>query len=207
MSTLAEILSSRVRAEIFRVLFGLDTPELHNREIVRRSGMSESAVRQELGKLVNLELLKRRVDGNRVYYAANKAHPLCRSIREIVLKTIGLVDILRQRLSVPQIRFAFVFGSVARAEETADSDIDLMVIGSLGLRKLSSLLSGVSEQLGREINPHLMTETEYRRRIEKGDHFVHKVLTGPRASVVGSVDEFEAMGGKRLAEEGTNQQE
>lgn len=194
MNTLAEILSSRVRAEIFRLLFGCTTQELHHREIVRRSGLSESAVRQELGKLTRLDLINRRKDGNRVYYSAKREHPLFQSIREIVLKTIGLVDILRPALSQRGVLAAFVFGSLAKAEETATSDLDLMVIGNVGLRRLTSLLSGLSEQIGREINPHVMKRTEYRRRLTSRDHFVTHVLDGPKLFIVGTKDDLEAMG-------------
>ncbi|MFH1266025.1 MAG: nucleotidyltransferase domain-containing protein [Planctomycetota bacterium] len=194
MNVLAEILSSRVRAEVFRLLFGGAMPELHHREIVRRSGLSEGAVRQELNKLSRLDLIKRRKDGNRVYYAANREHPLHQELRRIVLKTVGLVGVLRERLQENDIRVAFVFGSIARGEETAGSDIDLMVIGNVGLRKLSSLLSEVTEQLGREVNPHVMTKTEYRKRSKKGDHFVTHVLDGPKFFIVGTERDFEAMG-------------
>lgn len=194
MNTLAEILSSRVRAEVFRLLFCATTPELHHREIVRRSGLSESAVRQELRKLSRLDLIIRREDGNRVYYSANRGHPLFQSIREIVLKTIGLVDVLRPAISKRDVQTAFVFGSLARGEETAGSDIDLMVVGNIGLRKLSFLLSGLSEQVGREINPHVMTQTEYRKRLKAGDHFATHVLDGPKLFIVGTEDDFEAMG-------------
>jgi DNA-binding transcriptional ArsR family regulator len=194
MNMLAEILSSRVRAEIFRLLFGGAMPELHHREIVRRSGLSESAVRQELGTLSRLDLVKKRRDGNRVYYSANREHPLYSDIRSLVLKTVGLVDVLKERLAEEDIRISFVFGSVAKGEETAGSDIDLMAIGNVGLRKLSSLLSGVAEQLGREINTHVMTEAEYKKRRNRGDHFVTHVLKGPKLFVVGTKRDFTAMG-------------
>ena len=194
MNTLAAILSSRARAEVFRVLFGSATPEVHHREIVRQSGLSESAVRQELGKLWRLDLLSRREDGNRVYYSANRNHPLYPDIRQLVLKTVGLVDVLKARLSVKDVQAAFVFGSVASHQEKSTSDVDLMVIGSLGLRRLTSLLSGTSDLIGREINPHVMTRSEYRRRVEQADHFVTSVLRGPKLFVVGTEHEFEAMG-------------
>ena len=193
MNVLAKILSSRVRAEIFRLLFGCTSPELHNREIVRRAGLSESAVRQELGKLTRLDLIVRRKDGNRIYYKANKSHPLYQDIKQMVLKTNGLVDILNSVLPKPEIHVAFVFGSLAKGTETATSDIDIMIIGEIGLRKLSRLLAGISEQLGRELNPHVMTVIEYKKRLKTNDHFVTHVLSGSKLFVVGTKDDFKAM--------------
>ena len=194
MSVLAELLSSRVRAGVFRILFGLHEVELHVRELARRSGFGESTVRQELRKLKRLDVVTERRDGNRAYYRANHAHPLYGEIHSLVLKTTGLADVLRAALSVSGVDVAFVFGSIAEGREKAHSDVDLMVIGSIGLRKLTSLLSGISDELGREINPHIMTRTEYRKRTKKRDHFVTSVLDGERLFVVGCEDEFAAVG-------------
>jgi predicted nucleotidyltransferase len=195
MKLLEQILSSRVRAEVFRLLFCDDARELHLREIARRSGLSIGAVRQELQKLVRLDLVARRRDGNRVYHRANSEHPLHREIRNLVLKTTGLRDVLRSVLLDPDVRVAFVFGSVARGEEVAGSDIDLMVIGRLGLRQLSRLLAGKTDQIGREINSHVMQEKEFGQRLAEGDHFVRNVMASPKLFIVGGDRELEAMGG------------
>jgi predicted nucleotidyltransferase len=163
--------------------------------MVRRSGLSESAMRQELSKLVRLDLVRRRQDGNRVYFRANREHPLFPELQGLVLKTVGLPAALRSRLQVPQVRIAFIFGSLAASQERAGSDVDIMVIGDLGLRALTALLSGISETLGREINSHVMTVTEYRKRNKAADHFVTRVLEGPKLFLVGAEHELEAMGG------------
>ena len=194
MSVLSELLSSRVRAGIFRVLFGLHEIEVHVRELARRAGFSEATVRQELRKLKRLDVVIERRDGNRAYCRANRAHPLYAEIHSLVLKTSGLADVLRDALNVSGVDVAFVFGSIAEGREKAHSDVDLMVIGSIGLRKLTSLLSGVSDELGREINPHIMTRTEYRKRRMKRDHFVTSVLDGERLFIVGGENEFETVG-------------
>jgi len=195
MSTLAQLVCSRVRAEIFRVLFGLRGGELHLREIQRQTGFAIGTVRQDIEKLVELGILTRRKDGNRVYYAANEQHPLCADIRQLVLKTVGLADVLGSALESDCIRCAFVFGSVANGTATAESDIDLMVIGDIGLRKVSALLSGLSSRMGREINPHVMSPAEFNRRIHDKDHFLTSVLASPRILVVGSEHDLEAVGG------------
>ena len=98
MNLLAEILSSKIRAEIFRMLFGVNGGELHMREIERRSGLAIGTIQQELKKLLRLDLIKKRKDGNRLYYEANQEHPLYPDIRNLVLKTVGLVDCFREAL-------------------------------------------------------------------------------------------------------------
>ena len=194
MNRLAELLSSRARAEIFRLLFSGTGEELHVREIERRSGLNDSTLRQELRKLVRLDLVQSRRDSNRVYYRAKTENPLYPEIRNLVLKTSGLSDVLKSALTDKRIRVAFVFGSIARGEEKAGSDVDLMVIGQLGLRDLSRLLSGIEEKIGREVNPHVLREEEFRKRIRAKEHFVSSVMETPKIFIIGSQRELEAMG-------------
>jgi uncharacterized protein len=194
MDRLAELLSSRARSEIFRLLFNGSQGELHGREIQRRSGLNESTIRQELTKLIRMDLTWRRKESNRVYYRAKTENPLYPEIRNLVLKTSGLADVLRSALRDQRIRLAFVFGSVAAGREKAGSDIDLMVIGNLGLRDLSRLLIGVIDKVGREINPHVFNEKEFRRRIKARDHFLSTIIREPKIFITGSENELEAMG-------------
>jgi DNA-binding transcriptional ArsR family regulator len=195
MTLLAEILSSRIRSEIFRLLFGLSEKELHVRAIERRTGLSIGTVRQELQKLLRMELVLARREGNRLYYSANKEHPLFPDIRNLVLKTSGIVEPLKEALDKEDVHIAFIFGSLADNQEGAASDVDLMVIGSVGLRTLSGWLSGISEKIGREINPHVLSPAEYRRRKQSGEHFLNRVLDSTKIFIKGSEDELEAMGG------------
>ena len=194
MNRLAELLSSRARAEIFRLLLSGTGEELHVREIERRSGLNDSTLRQELRKLVRLDLVQSRRDSNRVYYRAKTESPLYPEIRNLVLKTSGLSDVLKSALTDKRIRVAFVFGSIARGDEKAGSDVDLMVIGQLGLRDLSRLLSGIEEKIGREVNPHVLREEEFQKRIRAKEHFVSSLMEAPKLFIIGSQRALEAMG-------------
>ncbi len=187
-------MSSRVRAEIFRLLFGPGERELHLREMQRQAGLSLGTIRQDLQKLAELDLVTSRRDGNRLYYRANTDHPLYPEIHGLVLKTAGLVDIFRSVLDREGVKAAFVFGSLADSREKAGSDVDLMVVGAVGLRSLSSWLAGIAEQIGREVNPLTMTVEEFRRRKETGDHFLSNVLESPKLFIIGSENDLAAMG-------------
>jgi predicted nucleotidyltransferase len=195
MDVLAQLVSSRARAEVFRLLFGLSDSPLHLRELQRRAGLSLRTMQQELQKLARLGLLTSRADGNRLCYQANREHPLYPEIHRLVLKTVGLADVLRSALTDPRIDLAFVFGSFARGEETPGSDVDLMVIGDLGLRAVTSLLSGVPDQIGREINPHVLRRAEVAKRKAAGEAFLTRVMAGPKIFVVGDPHEFEELAG------------
>ncbi len=194
MDTLSEILSSRTRAEIFRLLLGPVEGEYHIREIQRRSGLNDSTIRQELRKLTRLELVTARKDSNRIYYKANKSNPLFLDLRNLVFKTVGIAYILKDALQDKKIQLAFVFGSIAEGKVRAESDVDLFVIGDVGLRKVTELLFGVSEKIGREINPHIMTLEEFQKRAKTGDHFIARIMTSQKLFIIGAEHDFETMG-------------
>jgi len=195
MNALSQILSSRTRAEIFKLLFGTQEEELHIREIQRRSHLNDSTIRQELTKLLKLDLVIDRKDSNRVYFRANKSNPLYPDIRNLVLKSVGLIDVLRDALKDKRIQIAFIFGSISEGREKSESDVDLFVIGSLGMRNISSLLSGTADKIGREINTHVMTQDEIKKRYSIKDHFIDSVIKLKKLFIIGTEDELKAMVG------------
>ncbi len=193
MNLLAQLFCSRTRAAIIEVLFGLRGGEVHLRELQRRTGFAVGTVRQDVEKLVRSSLVTRRKDGNRVYYSASAGHPLADDLRQIVLKTAGLTDVLADALDNEAIRCALVFGSVAAGTAGAESDIDLLVIGDIGLRKVTELLAGVGDRLGREINSHVLSPAEFASRVASKEHFVTSVMRSKKIFVKGSQRELGAM--------------
>jgi len=194
MSILSEILSSKVRAEVFRLLFGLNDNALHVREIERRSGFTIGTIQTEMKKLYRLDLVSKRRDGNRLYYSANQQHPIYSEIQALVVKTVGLLDVLKGALNrQKEIRVAFVFGSLAGGSEKAGSDIDLMVIGDIGLRSLTRLLVGLTENLVREINPYVLTTEEFSHRKSENEHFLNQVLKDSKLFIIGDEDDLKTM--------------
>lgn len=198
-NALEMLLTSKARAEILRLLFSDAPANPHLSELARHTGLTVRAVRQEIQKLKKLDLLKERRDGNRLYYEANRAHPIFPEIQNLVLKLVGPVPILRGILKNSEVLIAFLFGSVARKEEKATSDIDLIVIGNLGKRKLFSLLGNAAEKLGREINPHVYTAEEFSKRIQSKDHFLTSVLATPLDFIKGNRNELERLAKERMA--------
>lgn len=187
---LAEILSSDSRAEIFRLLFSGEGKELYLREIERLSGKSIRSIQQEIKHLEEIDLVKSRKDGNRIYYKANTENPIYTDLVSIVEKTVGVIALLKDKLNDPKIECAFLFGSMAKNKEKSTSDIDLIVIGDLGMRALTKLLSGLQEKLGREINPHIYTREEFKKRIKSKDHFITSVLKDEIKPIIGSVNKY-----------------
>jgi predicted nucleotidyltransferase len=199
MNKLALLFHSAVRAEMLRLLFGARQREMYRAEIIGHTPFAQRSVEEELQKLVDLELITTVKDGNRRYYAANHAHPLYSELHAIVLKTSGLKDLLVEALPKKKIAFAFVFGSVAATEERAESDVDLMIVGSASHRELASTLRVLGERIGREINPHFFDTAELTRRLAANDHFLSDVIAKPKLFIIGDENEFTHLVGRRLA--------
>lgn len=172
---------------------------MYRAEIIAQTRFAKRSVEEELEKLATLELVVSSRDGNRCYYSANKTHPLYPDLRNIVLKTVGLRDVLQTALRSDKIEFAFVFGSLAQQTERAESDVDLMIIGRLGQRELALRLRGLTERMGREINPHIFNWAEFTRRVAGHDHFLNEVLAKPKIFIIGKESEFVDMARQRVA--------
>lgn len=187
---LADFLTSNSRAEILRLLFSGNDEEFYLREIEKLSTIGLNSLQKEVKHLAKIDLILQRKNGNRIYYSANKEHPLYPELISIVEKTVGTVFLLRNKLMSQEIQCVFIFGSIAKNKDKALSDIDLVVIGNIKMRSLSKLLSGIQERIGREINPHIFTEIEFKNRINKKDHFVLSILKEKIKPVIGNLDDY-----------------
>ncbi len=194
MEILSEVLSSRRRAQIFNLLFGLEQNEYYVRDIQRKTSLAVSTISQEMKNLLTLGLILKRISGNRTYYKANKEHFLYKTINELVIKTIGLTDLLKRDLDMDNIKFAFIFGSVATGKFNNQSDIDLFVIGDVGLKEISRALRKSRTELDREINTNVMTEDEYSLRKKENDHFISAIEAGEKILFIGNEDDFTKLG-------------
>ena len=132
-------------------------------------------------------------DGNRTYITANRDHPLYSELTSIVRKSRGLIEMLRESLGPDGIEIAFIFGSFASATEGRQSDIDLMVIGEIGLREVVKRLAGVTDRLGREVNPHVFRASEFAERKRSKDHFVSTVMKQRKEFLIGDESELKGL--------------
>jgi DNA-binding transcriptional ArsR family regulator len=185
----------KTRAEILRLLFESADREFHLRDLARMADLSPASLQKELVSLASMELITARRDGNRLYYRANTAHPIYPELHGLVIKTAGIGAALRLALStVEGVDLALIFGSTAAGTATGHSDVDLLVLGTAGLRKITPALRGIAENLGREINPVCLTPAEWREKQQRGDAFVTRIAHEPQIRLKGSSDAFAAMG-------------
>lgn len=185
MSAADLLLGPPARRAILATTFVAPGEELHLRELVRRTGLAPRSVQVEVDQLVGADLLLERRSGNRRYLRPNPDHPLFQPIQEIVLKTDGLATVLRDALGTEGVTLALVHGSLAAGIARASSDVDLLVVGSVGLREAARRLRPAHDTLGREINVVVWTVEEFERRRREADPFLTRVLAGPRIEVIG----------------------
>jgi uncharacterized protein len=157
-----------------------------------------SSLQRELSSLEQSGILQQRKDGRRTYFKAETRSPIFRELRSIFEKTVGLIPTLTVALDpfAERIACAFVYGSIARREEHATSDVDLMVIGNIGLGDLSPALRKAEKRIGREVNVTNYSVDEFRRKVAEGDHFLTTVLKGSVQFVKGEKRDLDAVAGK-----------
>jgi len=154
-----------------------------------------SSLQRELRSLEQSGILQQRNDGRRTYFKAETQSPIFRELRSIFEKTVGLIPTLRAALQpfAGKIVCAFVHGSIARREERATSDVDLMVIGSVGLAEFAPSLRKAEKRLGREINLTNYSVDEFRKKVDGRDHFLTTVLKGNMQFVKGERRDLDAV--------------
>lgn len=166
-------------------------------EVVRLTGTRQGVIQRELKTLTEAGILSVEKRGRQKFYTVNKSHPIFPDLRNIVFKTFGVIGQAKDALEPleKKIKVAFIYGSFARGEEAAGSDIDLFVIGRASLDEVVSALANVENAISREINPSLFSEAEFRKKKSQKNHFVRSVMKSEKEFVIGSEDEL-----RRLAE-------
>ena len=195
VSTLADALFPKVRQRVLAVLFGTPDRSFYANEVIALAQSGSGAVQRELAALSAAGLLTVSKQGNQKHFQANVAAPIFAELRGLVLKTTGLADVLRAALAplAAHIQAAFVYGSVARQQDTAESDIDVMIISpSLGYADVFGALENAAATLGRKVNPTLYTPLDIARRQEQDNAFVTRVLQQPKIWLIGTEKELNA---------------
>ena len=190
-SSLSDALFTETQQKVLGLLYGHPDRSFYIKEILRLTGMGVATIKRELDRMLAAGILRMTRIGNQHHYQANPQCPIHGELIDIVKKTFGLTEVIRQALEplVGKIEWAFVFGSVASGKETATSDIDLLIIGDASFAEVVSALYPTQGELGREVNPKIYRRDEWARMKAAKDAFVIEVLTKPRMDVIGDGNE------------------
>lgn len=207
--SIGDVLFGKARGAILALFYGHPGEQFYYRQITRQlSNVSAGALQRELDTLTQLGVIERSTIGKQVFYKANVRHPVYPELRSLISKTVGVFQILCSALAplADRIAVAFVYGSVARGEENAESDIDVMAIGVASLEEVIAQLGDAERSLGRAVNPTVYSAPEFRRKLKAGNHFLGSVLEREKVFLIGDESELGKVAGIRVAEKRTYQQ-
>ncbi len=190
----ADALFTPVQQRVLALLFAQPDRRFQSSELIRLAHSGTGAVHRQLGRLADTGLVSVTRSGNQKHYQANRGSAVFAELHGLVLKTVGVVEPLRDALSAlaPRIRAAFVYGSSAKGTDGATSDIDLMVISdSARYHDVYEALQPVESILARPVNPTVLTPTEWRRKRKRADSLAARVVKQPLLFVIGSDDDLE----------------
>jgi predicted nucleotidyltransferase len=187
-----------VRGDVLTATFTQPGKWWYLSELAQVLGTTPSSLQRELKALVNGGILETRREGTRVYFKADTRSPIFPELRGLIDKTAGVVPTLQTVLHPLKGRIvcAFVYGSVARSQERASSDIDLMVVGQVGLTDLTPALRKAEARLGREVNATSYSAAEFREKAQGKDHFLSEVLRGRKLFVKGNDRDMDELVGR-----------
>ena len=186
-----KLISSKARVEIMKLFLFNPHDSYYQSQVASLTRQPIRAVQRELERLVGVGLITKSAQGNRYYYKINTNCPIYPELKAVFFKTVGLPSMLKAHLSNEEdIKVAFVYGSYAKNQEYSMSDIDLMVIGHISSRRLSSTLAKAKVDLGREINYVVFPEDEFRQKMQKKDHFVSSVVKDKKVFIIGDASEL-----------------
>ena len=187
-----DVLFPKTRQAVLSTLLLHGQRSWYLHELAAHLRVRPSSLQRELSRLTDAGILTRRRHGNRVFYRVDEGCPLLVDLRGLLTKTVGLVDVLRAALEPfgASIKYAFVYGSVARGEESSASDIDLLIVGQAGLADVAPALRQAEQQLGRPVNPSVYSLGEFTKKMRAHNHFLTTVWDDKKLAVQGDLDEL-----------------
>jgi predicted nucleotidyltransferase len=195
----SDALFGKTRQAVLALLFGNPARAFYTREIVHAAGGGTSQVQRELDRLARSGLVRRERRANQVYFQANSEAAIYPELVGLVTKSFGIADILREAVApvIERVSVAFIFGSVARNEQHATSDIDVLVIGDSLLSDFDEGIRRAESRLGRQISVTLLDRMDYRKRLRARDHFLTNILSSPKIFLIGDAKTLATLDGRR----------
>lgn len=194
-----DALFSKVRQQIMAETYGQPERWWFLSELANFIGATPSSLQREVKSLVVSGILHEKHDGNRLYVQAQRDSSIFNPLQELIAKTLGIRPILENALRAlaDKIDCAFIYCSVARSEEHTSSDIDLMIIGQVGLSDIAKILRPLEKKLNWEINATCYKPDEFTRKVQSGNHFLTSILKKEKSFLIGGANELDQLAGKQ----------
>ena len=195
ISILGTTLFGKTRRAVLALLYSHPDESFYLRQIARTTGAGMGALQRELKLLSEAGVIQRSEIGQQAFFKANADCPVFHELRNLIIKTFGVADVVRAALSplADKIELAFIFGSMVSGEFKQSSDLDVMVIGKIEFAEIVAALTPVQETLAREINPSVYPPEEFRSKLVGGHHFLKTVSSAPKIFLIGNENELEKL--------------
>lgn len=192
---LGTTLFGKTRRAVLALLYGHPDDSFYLRQLARMTGAGMGSLQRELKQLSEAGIIIRSEVGRQAFFKANPDCPVFSELRNLIVKTFGVADVLRQALTrlSDNIRVAFIFGSMVSGEFNRSSDVDVMVIGDISFAEVVSALSPAQEILSREINPSVYQPGEVKIGLSEKQHFLRSVFDFPKIFLIGNENELEEL--------------
>jgi len=195
ISILGTTLFGKTRRAVLALLYSHPDESFYLRQIARTTGTGMGALQRELKQLSEAGVILRNEIGQQAFFKANADCPVFHELRNLIIKTFGVADVVRAALSplADKIQLAFIFGSMVSGEFKQSSDLDVMVIGKIEFAEIVAALTPAQQTLAREINPSVYPPEEFRSKLAGGHHFLKTVLSAPKIFLIGNENELEKL--------------
>jgi predicted nucleotidyltransferase len=200
ISILGTTLFGKTRRAVLALLYSHPDESFYLRQIARMTGAGMGALQRELKQLSEAGIIQRSEIGQQAFFMANADCPVFHELRNLIIKTFGVADVVQAALSplADKIQLAFIFGSMVSGEFKQSSDLDVMVIGKIEFAEIVAALTPVQETLAREINPSVYPPEEFRSKLAGRHHFLKTVSSAPKIFLIGNENELEELAQRKI---------
>ena len=193
-NNLLKLFGSKNRVKILLIFFLNPHKEFYTRQLEKKLNIPVGNVRRELKKIEAAELIHSKPMGNLVLYKINQNNPYYSQFKNIILKTAGIQELLKPIfINDKNIICSFIYGSYAKNEFDAFSDLDVFIIikkNSKFYEKINEKLQKFEQKIDREINADYLTKSEFLERKNKKDPYLVDILKNPKIFIKGGINEL-----------------
>lgn len=152
------LISSKTRIKLLLKFFLNSDNRAYLRSLEQEFGESTNGIRLELNRLEEAGMLHSDLQGNRKYYSANRKHPLFEPVQQLVLRTVGIDQIIdKVLLRIGEVDRVFLTGALAKGIDS--KEVELVIIGQPDLDYLTQLTQRAEVLIQRTIHTDVISKS------------------------------------------------
>jgi DNA-binding transcriptional ArsR family regulator len=183
---LKHLFISKIRIRVLDKYMHDINKSYHVRGLVRELEEEINAIRRELLNLKKAGLLTSKKDGNKIMYSINKDFPILWELRSMFFKESEIGKLLHENLScVEGIKVGIVTEAFMKKKYDQPTDVDMLFIGDMKIRELSSTISKIEKELKRPIKFVALKVEDFEFGKRKKDPIIVNTLSKDKIIILG----------------------